>query len=504
MQKIVCNNCGGKWYVDKDDSAKMKCCLYCQQPLRQKKEIITLDTLDKVIFKAVSSLGTDALSQPRQLAGYMMDIAPEFKKELRILTRALSDEYYAIVRDAFTKDLASAEFLISKLRTLLIEDDGLSEPWAEILCNSYMGAIRLYQGIGWEETLLASVEDYEPAPVVIQAPFPATKRPRTRSPAKPDRVQEKKDAATALAKISANYRCQICGYRIDDISSNAKCPVCKAQRWESTKPGSPAPQKTASKPTSIAPSPTPSDPHNNSAKIPAGLSIDDLLNEGKKLLSMKEFSDAATYLHKASQKGNAEASYELGRMYQYGNGVKRDVEIADELLCASAKSGYVPAFVLLGKIRYENKKYASAWKWFHKAAEQNEPTALYYAFLFYKNGYHVTKNEKNAARYLEQAIKAGSTDANLFMAKEAHARNEYTKAMNYFQVAATSGNAEAQYYLGTYFSGGKGTTVDLLKAAYWHKQAADQGHTKAKSSLQNCINAMSLTQKFQWNVTQKH
>ena len=502
MQKIVCNQCGGKWYIDNADITQMRCCLYCQNPVRQKKEITTLDTLDKVIFKAVSSLGMDVLSQPRQLAGYMMDIAPEFKKELRILTRALSDEYYTIVRDAFSKDIASAELLISKLRTLLIEDDGLSESWADILCNSYMGAIRYFHGIGLEETLLATVENYEPAPVVIHTPAPPQKQTRSRAPVKSERAQDKRTAPVTPANVPANYRCQVCGYRIDDITSNPKCPVCKAQRWESTK----ASPKPASKSTTITPPSPPATPAppSNSAKIPAGLSVSDLLNEGKALVAKKEYTDAVAYLRKAAQKGNAEAAYELGKLYQYGKGVQRDLEIADEMLCESAKSGYVPAYVLLGKIRFDSKKYASAWKWFYKAAEQNDPTALYYAFLFYKNGYHVTKNEKTAARYLDQALKAGSADANLHMAKEAHARNEHETAISYFLSAATQGNAEAQYYLGTYFSGGKGTKVDLLKAAHWHKQAADQGHTKAKSSLQNCINAMSLTQKLKWNVTQNH
>ena len=503
MQRIICNQCGGKWYIDNTDSSQMKCCLYCQKPLRQKKEITTLDTLDKVIFKAVSSLGMDVLSQPRQLAGYMMDIAPEFKKELRILTRALSDEYYTIVRDAFSKDIASAELLISKLRTLLIEDDGLSESWADILCNSYMGAIRYFHGIGLEETLLATVENYEPAPVVIHTPAPPQKQTRSRAPVKSERAQDKRTAPVAPANVPANYRCQVCGYRIDDITSNPKCPVCKAQKWESTKASS----KPASKPTTIAPPPPPAPtpiPQRSSAKIPAGLSTDDLLNEGKKLLGKQEFSVAAEYLRKAAQRGSAEASYELGRLYQYGNGVKRDTEAADELLCESARSGYVPAYVLLGKIRYESKKYASAWKWFLKAAEKNDPTAQYYVFLFYKNGYHVAKNEKNAARYLEWALQAGSAEANLHVAKEAHAKSYHIKAMGHFQASATSGNAEAQYYLGTYYSGGKGTSVDLFKAAYWYKQAADQGHTKAKSSLQNCINAMSLTQKLKWNMTQNH
>lgn len=502
MLKIECTHCGGRWYVDDADKMRMKCCLYCQNPLHQKKEITTLDALDKVIFKAVSSLGTDALSQPRQLAGYMMDIAPEFKKELRILTRALSDEYYTIVRDAFAKDITSAELLISKLRTLLIEDDGLSESWADILCNSYMGAIRYFHGIGLEETLLASVENYEPAPVVIHTPAPPQKQTRPRAPVKSERVQDKRTAPMAPANVPANYRCQVCGYRIDDITSNPKCPVCKAQRWESTK----ASPKPANKPATIAPPSPPAAPTPpiNSTKIPAGLSVSDLLSEGKALIAKKEYTDAVTYLRKAAQKGNAEAAYELGKLFQYGNGVQRDTETADELLCESAKSGYIPAYVLLGKIRYESKKYASAWKWFLKASEKSDPTALYYVFLFYKNGYHVAKSEKNAARYLEWALQAGSVEANLYLAKEAHAKSDHAKAMNHFQVAATNGDAEAQYYLGTYFSGGKGTSVDLLKAAYWHKQAADQGHTKAKSSLQNCISAMSLTQKLKWNVKQNN
>ena len=502
MQRIICNQCGGKWYIDNTDSSQMKCCLYCQKPLRQKKEITTLDTLDKVIFKAVSSLGMDVLSQPRQLAGYMMDIAPEFKKELRILTRALSDEYYTIVRDAFSKDIAGAELLISKLRTLLIEDDGLSESWADILCNSYMGAIRYFHGIGLEETLLATVENYEPMPVVIHTPAPAPKQTRSPTSSRNARTQDKKATPTTQSIVPANYRCQVCGYRIDDISSSPQCPVCKAQRWESTK----ASPKPASKPTTITPpsSPATPAPPSNSAKIPAGLSVSDLLNEGKALVAKKEYTDAVAYLRKAAQKGNAEAAYELGKLYQYGNGVQRDLEMADEMLCESAKSGYVPAYVLLGKIRFDSKKYASAWKWFYKAAEQRDPTALYYAFLFYRNGYHVTKNDTIAARYLDQAVKAGSAEANLYMAKEALAKKETGTAISYFLFAATNGNAEAQYYLGNHFSDGKDTKVDLLQAASWYKRAADQGYTNAKSALQNCINSMSLPQKLKWNVTQNH
>lgn len=80
MHKIVCNNCNGKWYMDRADIDDMQYCLYCQKPLRKKKELANLDSLDNVIFNAITCLGDNALPNPRQLSGYLMDTALRVKR----------------------------------------------------------------------------------------------------------------------------------------------------------------------------------------------------------------------------------------------------------------------------------------------------------------------------------------------------------------------------------------------------------------------------------------
>lgn len=554
MHKIVCNNCNGKWYIDKTDIDNMQCCLYCQKPIRQKKELTTFDSLDKVIFNAITCLGDNALSNPRQLSGYLMDTAPEFKKELRILIRALSDDYYLIIKEAFSADLGTAETLMTKLRTLLIEDDGLSESWADIIRDSYLGAVKLSKGIGLEDELLVSIEDYEPPaaiPVLKTTTYPAppapkpTTKPSTQTPNMQAPAQQKKPPTPVQQPSEDNYRCTICGYRAASISADQKCPVCKAQRWESTKKSpqpvhqaaednyrcaicgyravtisadqkcpickaqrwentkqSPQPATPSNQSAPQTPPPQKQDPPEITPKILRKMEEAELLLAGNSSLKKEEYVEAAAYYRAAAQRGNATAQYELGRLYHFGLGVGKDAELADEALCAAANNGYIPAYILLGKIRYDAKKYSSAWKWFYKAAEKKDPTALYYAFLFYKNGHHVTRNEKNANRYLEMALQQSSPDAHLYVAKEAHAKGDFAAALPHFQSAAGREVAEAQYYLGKYYSAGHAVKADIFTAAYWYKRAADQGHTKAKSSLENCVKSMSATQKIRWKFLQ--
>ena len=137
MKIIKCNHCGKKWYVEDFDIPEMQVCLFCGAALCKRKEISDLDSLDKVIYKAVTSLGDNAFAHPAQLSGYMMDIAPGFRKELRILSRAFNDEYFVLVKDAFSKDIQESDVILSKLRTLLVEDDGLSETWADLIYKSF-------------------------------------------------------------------------------------------------------------------------------------------------------------------------------------------------------------------------------------------------------------------------------------------------------------------------------------------------------------------------------
>lgn len=161
MKKITCNKCAGIWYVETESLDSVCTCPYCALPIREKQTLSDADSLDKAIYLAIAGLGDNALVSPTRIGGYISDIAPSLKKELRVLTHSFREEYFSIVRSAFSHDLKTAEKEIGKLVRLLIDEDGLSESWAKQIGSSYLGAIKLVQGIGLEEILLADVVEFE-------------------------------------------------------------------------------------------------------------------------------------------------------------------------------------------------------------------------------------------------------------------------------------------------------------------------------------------------------
>ncbi len=161
MKKITCSKCAGIWYVEDESLDSVCICPYCSLSIRKKQPLSVADSLDKAIYMAIAGLGDNALASPTRIGGYISDIAPNLKKGLRVLTHSFREEYFSIVRTAFTHDLKTSEKEISKLVRLLIDEDGLSESWAKQIGSSYLGAIKLAHGIGLEEVLLADVVDFE-------------------------------------------------------------------------------------------------------------------------------------------------------------------------------------------------------------------------------------------------------------------------------------------------------------------------------------------------------
>ena len=166
MKKITCSKCAGIWYVEDESLDSVCICPYCSLSIRKKQPLSVADSLDKAIYMAIAGLGDNALASPTRIGGYISDIAPNLKKELRVLTHSFREEYFSIVRTAFTHDLKTSEKEISKLVRLLIDEDGLSESWAKQIGSSYLGAIKLAHGIGLEEVLLADVVDIVPSPLL--------------------------------------------------------------------------------------------------------------------------------------------------------------------------------------------------------------------------------------------------------------------------------------------------------------------------------------------------
>lgn len=126
---------------------------------------------------------------------------------------------------------------------------------------------------------------------------------------------------------------------------------------------------------------------------------------------------------KAAEYGDAEAQFNLGKMYYKGEGVARD--------------------------------YVQAEIWFTKVAEQGYAHAQFYLGNLYQKGYGVPQDKLQAVKW--------------------------------FTKAAEQGHAEAQFILGLCYYDGDGVLQDEVRAAKWFSKAAEQGHEDAQANIASII-----------------
>jgi len=114
----------------------------------------------------------------------------------------------------------------------------------------------------------------------------------------------------------------------------------------------------------------------------------------------------------AAEKGDVQAQYNLGEMYQNGEGMALNDD-------------------------------AQAVFWYRKAAGQGDATARYYLGMMYYQGKGVAQ--------------------------------DYTQAIFWWRKEAEQGDGAAQYALGNMYRDGKGVAQDYAQAVFWYRKAAGQG-----------------------------
>lgn len=161
MKKLKCKFCYETWYVEEETLDKLKVCPCCAGMIRQKINITEFDSLDKAIYGVITNAGMDILQNSKQLFGYLLDIAPELRKEIHIFSRICNEEYLTYIREIFEKEISEAELILCKLRRLFIDEEGLSESWADMLCTGIWGAVKYVKGIEVSDIMLAELEEIE-------------------------------------------------------------------------------------------------------------------------------------------------------------------------------------------------------------------------------------------------------------------------------------------------------------------------------------------------------
>ena len=167
----------------------------------------------------------------------------------------------------------------------------------------------------------------------------------------------------------------------------------------------------------------------------------------------KDYAAAYRNWKPLADRGDANAQFNLGILYERGLGVRRDMSEAFNLFHLASTQGLAAAQVELGRMYARGwgtaQRYGEAFQWFEKAALQGDPDGERNLGWLYDQGYGVARDYKIAAKY--------------------------------YRLAADRGNAEGQYALGELYLSGNGVPKDpvqayclFTRAELEEKKAADE------------------------------
>ena len=125
---------------------------------------------------------------------------------------------------------------------------------------------------------------------------------------------------------------------------------------------------------------------------------------------------ALMYFEKAAEYGDPDALNMMVAFYTYGFGVEQDAEKALELSCRNADQGNEEALLAMEENAYAyysgNKdgidiNFSTAFQYYLKLTEYDNPRAMYNVGLLYEYGLGITADHEKAVEWLQKSQNAG-------------------------------------------------------------------------------------------------
>jgi uncharacterized protein len=166
----------------------------------------------------------------------------------------------------------------------------------------------------------------------------------------------------------------------------------------------------------------------------------------------KDYQTAYTEWKAAAEAGRAEAQFDLGVLYAHGWGVFRDMTEASH--------------------------------WYRKSAEQGYAAAQFALGQMYSRGWGVSRDEADALICFQMANSGDSADADDPLPDWENVEGygmpqDPERAAYWYRQAADQGYPRAQFNLGRMYAGGRGVMKDEEQAARWMSASAAQGYVPA-------------------------
>ena len=202
-------------------------------------------------------------------------------------------------------------------------------------------------------------------------------------------------------------------------------------------------------------------------------------------------------LQKSAQKGNADAMWRLGQIYQAGNDLLNIPENLQQAVFwyeKAAELGYMYAQSSLGILYILGlgvpKNYKKAAELYKKAADQGDASALYNLAGCYRLGRGVEQNDEQAAVYNQKAANMDMPEAQSELAQMYYkgwgVEKDYTMSVHWYKKAISNGYANAYYGLGCCYYYGHGVDENKKETFRLFKLGSQQGDRHCLLAVAEC------------------
>jgi uncharacterized protein len=189
--------------------------------------------------------------------------------------------------------------------------------------------------------------------------------------------------------------------------------------------------------------------------------------------------------------GNVHAMAMLGPLYESGNGVAKDLDLARAWYEAAAVKGHLGAMFALSLLYLDGRlgkpDVAKGFAWTRKAAEAGYPRAEHNLGLLYAGAGGGEPNFAEAAKWFAKAAERGIVDAQynlgvLYLEGKGVEPNQ-TRAAELFKQAALKGLPDAMLDYGVLVYRGEGVQKNERIGFQWIALAAQHGVAIAQNRL---------------------
>lgn len=216
------------------------------------------------------------------------------------------------------------------------------------------------------------------------------------------------------------------------------------------------------------------------------------LYEGGKGVHQEDMAEAVKWYRKGAEQGHAMAQHKMGDTYTHGISVAQDHAEAIKWYRKAAEQGLARSQLNLGTLYLAGQDISEALKWWRTAAAQNFALAQYNLGQMYEHGVGVSQDWTEAAKWYrlaaEQGLALAQRELGWLYARGLGVQQDDTEAVKWHRKAAEQGDARAQYNLALAYVKGEGVEQDYTRAYKWFSVFAD----KAKDAdRENAVDALA-------------